>query len=245
MDLRDRVALVTGASGGLGAVTAWPLAEDGVHVAVTHLGHRDEALDVCKQIEAMGRKAILGTSGPDRPGLLRAAVEATVRRRLAPQQQRRLERPRTASGPGCADAGDLGSSHEHEPSRPVPRDSSRDSSPQATGSGPRREHLRRPGVGSGRKHRPGRIEGGPDPSHALSRGRACALHYRQLHRAGAHGGHANVRAGPAARVAASKEQAALKRTTKLEDVARQVVIFCRSDSVTGQTQVIDAGTVLH
>ena len=58
MQLRDRAALITGATGGLGAVTACMLAEDGVDVAVTHLGHRDEALAVCKQIEAMGRKAI-------------------------------------------------------------------------------------------------------------------------------------------------------------------------------------------
>ena len=47
------------------------------------------------------------------------------------------------------------------------------------------------------------------------------------------------------RLAAATTQAALKRTTKLEDVARQVVLFCQSDSVTGQTQVIDAGTVFH
>ena len=59
MDLVDRVALITGASGGLGAVTARMLADDGVHIAVTHLGHRDEALDVCRQIEAIGRKAFL------------------------------------------------------------------------------------------------------------------------------------------------------------------------------------------
>lgn len=37
MDLHDRVALITGASGGLGAVIARLLAEHGVHVAVTHL----------------------------------------------------------------------------------------------------------------------------------------------------------------------------------------------------------------
>jgi 3-oxoacyl-[acyl-carrier protein] reductase len=50
---------------------------------------------------------------------------------------------------------------------------------------------------------------------------------------------------PAARVAALKEQAVLKRTTLPEDVARQVLEFCRSDSVTGQTQVVDAGVVFH
>ena len=54
MDLHDRVALITGASGGLGAVTARLLAGHGVHIAVTHLGHRDEAADLCQQIEANG-----------------------------------------------------------------------------------------------------------------------------------------------------------------------------------------------
>ena len=38
MELLDRVALITGASGGLGAVTARMLPDHGVHVAVTHLG---------------------------------------------------------------------------------------------------------------------------------------------------------------------------------------------------------------
>src|SRR5438046_2475009 len=56
MDLHDRVALITGASGGLGAATAPMLADYGAHVAVTHLGHREEAVDLCRKIEATGRK---------------------------------------------------------------------------------------------------------------------------------------------------------------------------------------------
>jgi len=59
MDLHDRVALITGVSGGLGAVIACLLAGHGVHIAATHLGHRDEAADLCQQIEAKGRKAFL------------------------------------------------------------------------------------------------------------------------------------------------------------------------------------------
>ena len=47
MDLRDRVALVIGATGGLGAVTARMLAEAGTHVGVTHFGHRDDSIEVC------------------------------------------------------------------------------------------------------------------------------------------------------------------------------------------------------
>jgi len=50
---------------------------------------------------------------------------------------------------------------------------------------------------------------------------------------------------PPARITALREQAALKRTTACEDVARQVVEFCQSESVTGQTLVVDAGVVFH
>ena len=42
-----------------------------------------------------------------------------------------------------------------------------------------------------------------------------------------------------------KSQAVLGETTSLTDVAGQVVQFCRSDSVTGQTMVIDGGVHFH
>src|SRR5262245_56285308 len=78
MDLDDRVALITGASGGLGAVTARALVGSGVHVALTHLGHRDEAVEVCRQVEALGRKAFLVHLDQTDPASCHAAVEATV-----------------------------------------------------------------------------------------------------------------------------------------------------------------------
>ena len=37
----------------------------------------------------------------------------------------------------------------------------------------------------------------------------------------------------------------LKRPVDKDDVADQVVSFCRTDSITGQTLVVDAGRVLH
>jgi len=42
-----------------------------------------------------------------------------------------------------------------------------------------------------------------------------------------------------------KSQSILNKTTSLEDVAGQVVQFCKSDSVTGQTLVIDGGVFFH
>lgn len=42
-----------------------------------------------------------------------------------------------------------------------------------------------------------------------------------------------------------KERAILKRHTQLQDVADQVITFCKADSVTGQVLVIDGGLVFH
>jgi 3-oxoacyl-[acyl-carrier protein] reductase len=39
--------------------------------------------------------------------------------------------------------------------------------------------------------------------------------------------------------------AVLKRAATKEDVAAQVVSFCQTDSITGQTLVIDAGRFFH
>lgn len=43
----------------------------------------------------------------------------------------------------------------------------------------------------------------------------------------------------------ARQLAALKCTTGIDDVAAQVVAFCRSDSVTGQVLAIDAGIHFH
>ncbi len=42
-----------------------------------------------------------------------------------------------------------------------------------------------------------------------------------------------------------KSQSVLGQTTSLDDVAGQVVQYCRSDAVTGQTSVIDGGVFFH
>jgi 3-oxoacyl-[acyl-carrier protein] reductase len=44
---------------------------------------------------------------------------------------------------------------------------------------------------------------------------------------------------------ASKTGALLQRAAEKDDVADQVVAFCRTDSITGQTLVIDAGRHFH
>ena len=46
-------------------------------------------------------------------------------------------------------------------------------------------------------------------------------------------------------VAGARERAILKRAASVEDVADQVLAFCKSDSVTGQTVNVDAGVFFH
>ena len=52
------IAVVTGASRGLGRSTALKLAEHGVDVIVTYKGNAADAQDVVKQIQAQGRRAL-------------------------------------------------------------------------------------------------------------------------------------------------------------------------------------------
>jgi len=56
--LTDQVALVTGASRGIGREIALELASHGAHVAVNYAGSKEKAESVVQEIEALGRKAI-------------------------------------------------------------------------------------------------------------------------------------------------------------------------------------------
>jgi len=55
--LFGKTALVTGASRGIGAGTAFVLAQHGADVAVNYLSSKDKAEEVCERIRSIGRKA--------------------------------------------------------------------------------------------------------------------------------------------------------------------------------------------
>ena len=59
MKLADRTALVTGASRGIGRAIALTLATEGADVAINYLSNDTAAKEIAREIEALGRRALL------------------------------------------------------------------------------------------------------------------------------------------------------------------------------------------
>jgi 3-oxoacyl-[acyl-carrier protein] reductase len=59
LELEGKKAIVTGGSIGIGAVIAKVLAQEGADVAINYRKHADEANEVGREIEAMGRKCLV------------------------------------------------------------------------------------------------------------------------------------------------------------------------------------------
>lgn len=249
MDLHDRVALITGATGGLGSVIARMLADEGVHVAITHLGHRDEGVEVCRQIEAKRPKSLLVHLDQAEPASCEAAVEATVR------ALGRLD---------ILINNAAWNSRVPFPDLQAVTPEFWDRSLNTNLRGPflmtraAASHLKRQDQGRvvNIAGLPGLRPEGSSIVFAVSK--AGVIHLTRCLAValapsitvncvvpGLMEGTRMFARVPPERVAAMKDKALLKRTTNLEDVSRQVLLFCQSDSITGQTQVIDAGTIFH
>jgi 3-oxoacyl-[acyl-carrier protein] reductase len=75
-DLTDKVALVTGASRGIGRAVALALAEAGANVAVNYRSREKDAEQVCTGIEKLGRRAITVQADVSKAGDVIRMVEA-------------------------------------------------------------------------------------------------------------------------------------------------------------------------
>ena len=85
-ELSGKIALVTGASRGIGRAIAVALAKAGADVAVNFCSHEVDAQEVCSAIKALGRRALAiradvqGHRGPtSEPSLRIGSFPALVR----------------------------------------------------------------------------------------------------------------------------------------------------------------------
>jgi NAD(P)-dependent dehydrogenase (short-subunit alcohol dehydrogenase family) len=250
MELKSRVALVTGASGGLGAVIAKRLAEEGVNIAITHHGHREEAMDICKQlVEVTGRRCHLVHLDQTEPASVTAAVAETA------AALGRLDIViNNAAWTTPIPFADLDALTPEIWDRIFatcvrgPYLVSRAAAP----------YLKRQDQGQivNISALIGLMPAGSNL--ALSIAKAAVLHLTKCLAVALaptvrvncvapglmEGTRISARV-PKEYVAATRERAALKRTTNINDVASQVITFCRSDSTTGQSVVIDGGIFFH
>jgi 3-oxoacyl-[acyl-carrier protein] reductase len=83
LTLEGRVALVTGASGGIGSALARRLADSGVHLGLTYSGHAEDAEKVAAEVRSTGRLATVLHADFIDPATPRA-VTRRVEERLGP-----------------------------------------------------------------------------------------------------------------------------------------------------------------
>ena len=78
MRLEGKIALVTGASHGIGKAIALTYAREGADVAITYRGREDGARDTARQIEALGRRALVRHAEMTALDTLAGVVDATI-----------------------------------------------------------------------------------------------------------------------------------------------------------------------
>lgn len=249
MELSGRVALVTGGSGDLGTAICRALAEAGCDIAVGYVGNREGATRTGRMVEALGRRARavqFDQADPAAidPAVARAAAELGRLDVLVNNAGWNIGIPFPELDKLTSDVWDrLFATNVRGPFQ-----------------------LARAAAPFMRKHGGGRIvniasiaglkPGGSSIGYASSK--AALIHLtRCLAIAlapditvncvapGLIEGTRMAQRLPPAVAETVRQSAVLGRTSDRNDIATQVVTFCRADSVTGQVAVVDGGVHFH
>jgi 3-oxoacyl-[acyl-carrier protein] reductase len=235
VDLTGRVALVTGGSGDLGRAIALALADAGADVAVTWIDYKDGAAGTCRRVAARGRRPAMTQLDQSDTAAIEPAIASVV------DELGRLDILVNNAGWNVG----------------VPFRDVNLRGPFFLARAAAR-HLR--AHGAGRIVNVASVAGlrpaGSSIAYAvakaglihLTRCLAVALAPEITVNCVAPGLMEGTRMAarlPAEVVESTRRLAVLQRSTAIDDVAAQVVAFCRADSVTGQVLNIDAGVHFH
>lgn len=80
VEMKDRVALITGASRGIGRATAVEMARAGANVVINYNSHGEEAEEVAAEVRNCGREALVFQADVSNREAVEAMVQATVDR---------------------------------------------------------------------------------------------------------------------------------------------------------------------
>jgi 3-oxoacyl-[acyl-carrier protein] reductase len=245
MDLRGKVAFVTGGSGDIGTGIVAALARAGADVAVSYVGHREGAERTAAAVDAEGCRSLIVPLDQRDLGSIDASVTTVIDGlgrvdMLINNAGWNIGIPFTDLDALTVDVWN----RVHETNLRGPYLLSRAFAP----------HLR--------AHGAGRIVniasvGGLRPSSssiAYSASKAGLIHLTRCLAValaptitvncvapGLVEGTRIAHRLPEAVAEGARRQAVLGRTASIDDIAEQVVTFCRADSVTGQTLVVDGG----
>ena len=249
MDLKNAVAVVTGGNGGLGQRICHALAKCGTHIAVVYARSADEAEAVARDIEKLGVKAAAFACDVTKPGQVQRMVDDVVKRfgrldilindaaynKTIPYRD--LDALTIEEWSKIMDVNLTGPLHCIKAVAPVMQRQKQGrivNIASVAGLAPSGSSIAYAVSKAGLIH--------------LTRCMAVALAPDVLVNCVAPGLLEGTRA--TANLAKSQiEHAAgaalLKRAADKDDVADQVVTMCRTETMTGQTMVIDAGRLFH
>ena len=249
MDLQGRAAFVTGGSGSLGTAISRALAEAGCDIAIGYVGNRAGADETLQMVEKIGRRACRVQLDQTQPTAIEPAVERAARDLgrldiLINNAGWNIGIPFTDLDALTTEIWD----RIFDTNVRGPFQLARAVAP----------HMR--ARGGGRIVNIASVAGvkPTGSSLAYASSKAALIHLTRCLAValapsitvncvapGLVEGTRMAQRIPQAVVDRVRQDAVLQRAADATDVAQQVLTFCRADSVTGQTVVIDAGVFFH